>query len=360
MPAERDSGGPSLRPAARRRALLAAGTTLAAAIAVLVALLAIYTASQGEVSVLIGTLGSDRLAGLAVITALASLTCGLCLIPVSGLSLILLIPARLAAIAATCIGGYAWLLGSGATVVPLVSAGCETGYVVEEESFLLAGWGTVYRTDGVLATAVARTAGDDGYHPFADGAYAVSDDGASLRVWYDGHFDYSAAPVSTDRRPDFELPALRDRSHVCGVSTGARAPSPTPSPVPEYDLDDVRIGVDEMVNASLAAAVSPIYDPVGSPFDPDDLAPTSTGCGDGGSRIEVALDFATADNSASLVRILRAWDAAGYSPDRAMQLDLRDSDSLPVARMSIRDSTTTDGLIHMQITSQCAESVRRR
>lgn len=33
---------------------------------------------------------------------------------------------------------------------------------------------------------------------------------------------------------------------------------------------------------------------------------------------------------------------------------IRYSDALPVEKMSIRDSTTIDGLIHMQVTSQCS------
>ncbi len=133
-----------------------------------------------------------------------------------------LVPARVLTIAVACFAGFVWCVTSSATVVPLVNAGCETGYVVVEESFMLAGWGTVYRTDGIFVTAVEKTLGDDGYHPFADGAYAVVDDGESLRVWHGIAFDYSAAPVSTDRDPDFVLAKLTDRTFSCGVSTGAR------------------------------------------------------------------------------------------------------------------------------------------
>lgn len=338
----------------RRRALLVACATLAVAIAVLVPLLAISTASDGEVSVLIGTFGSEHLAGLALIAALTALALGLCLVPVPRMWLLLLVPARLAAIAATCLAGFAWLLTSSATVVPLVSAGCETGYVVEEDSFLLAGWGTVYRTDGILVTAVARTSGDDGYRPFDDGAYAVGDDGDALRVWYNVNSDPWAAPVATDREPDFTLPKLTDRTFACGVSTGARAPSPTPTPPPVYTLDEVRAGVDEMAAVSLAAAVGPVHDPTGHPLDPLELTTVSTACDETGARVAVALEFETSDNAASLERILRAWDAAGYSPDRAMQEDIRYSETLPIEQMSIRDSTTVDGLIHLQITSRCS------
>ncbi|PVW02962.1 hypothetical protein DEA06_14405 [Microbacterium sp. Gd 4-13] len=339
----------------RRRVIVVAGATLAAAIVVLAALLGISIASDGEVSVLIWTLGSDRLAGLAVIAAFASLALGLCLTPVSRSLLLLLLPARLVAVTATCIAGSAWFLTSGATVVQLVSAGCETGYVVEEEAFLLAGWGTVYRTDGVLVTAVERTGGDDGYRPFEDGAYAVVDDGDSLRVWYTFNFDYSAAPVATDRDPDFTLPKLTDRSVSCGVTTGTRTPLLIRSTASPFAIDEARAGLEEMVVASLAAAVGPVHTATGDPIDPNELAAVQSACGENDARLGIAIEFTTADNAASLAQILQTWDTAGYSSDRAIQEDIRYSDILPIERMSIRDSTTIDGLIHMQITTQCSE-----
>lgn len=355
MLTERD-GEASLPPPPRwrRRCILLAGAVLGAAIAVLVTLLAISTTSNGTVSVLIGTLGSDRLAGLALIAAFACLAVGLNLIPVPRLWLLLLVPARLAAVAVTCLGGFVWFLTSGATVVPIVSAGCETGYVVEEESFLLAGWGTVYRTDGLLVTAVEQTGGDDGYHPFEDGAYAVVDDGDSLRVWYTFNFDYYAAPVVTDRDPDFTLPKLTDRNVLCGVSAGTRTPPPTPPVPPVYTIDEVRDGLEEMVAATLAAPIGTVHTAAGDPIDPQGLAVITTECDDGGSRVGVGLEFKTADNAASLARILQAWNSAGYSSDRAMQEDIRYSDTLPIEKMSVRDSTTIDGLIHMAITSRCS------
>lgn len=333
---------------------MVACATLGAAIVVLVTLLAISAGSDGAVSVLIGSLGSERIAGLALIAALASLALGLCLIPVSRLWLLVVVPARLAAIAGTCLAGLAWMLTSSATVVPLVSAGCETGYVVEEESFLLLGSGTVYRTNGIFVNAVEQTGGDDGYHPFADGAYTVKADSDSLRVWYTFNFDYSGAPVVTDREPDFVLPKLTDRTLACGVSSGTREPSPTPSTAPVYSIDEAAAGIADMTALSLASAVGPVYDTAGSLLDPQRVETVSTACGDDGARIGIGLEFETADNAASLARILQAWDSAGYAPDRAMQEDIRYSTTLPIEKMSIRDSTTIDGLIRMQLTSQCS------
>lgn len=334
--------------------VLAAGATFAAAVAVLVFLLAISTGSNGQVSVLIGTMGSSRIGTVAVVAALTSLAVGLCLIPVSRIWLLVMVPARLAAIAAACLAGFVWVLTSSATVVPLISAGCETGYVIEEDSFLLAGWGTVYRTDGIFATAVERTGGDDGYHPFADGAYAVAGDGDALPVWYSSSFDYLAAPTATDGEPAFTLPTRTDRAFSCGLSAGTREPSPTPPPRPVYTADEARAGVAEMVAASLAATAWSARNATGAIIDAQELELVTTACGEDGTRVGVGIEFTTDDNAASLARILQVWDAAGYSPDRAMQEDIRYSGTLPVEKTSIRDSTTIDGLIRMGISSRCS------
>ncbi|MBZ4487678.1 hypothetical protein LQ938_02505 [Microbacterium sp. cx-55] len=345
---------PPLPRRGRRIGLLVAGASLLCATAALAMLLLVSTASDGETSVLIGTLDSDRLAALALGIALAALSVGLCVIPVGRAWLLLLIPARIVAIGATALTGAMWILTSSATVVPLVAAGCETGYVVEEESFLFAAWGTVYRRDGLLVTAVDQFTADDGYHPFADGAYTVVDTGDSLDVWYSFAVDYSATPVSADGDPAFTVPKLTDRTLSCGVSTGARTPIPPAPATPTYDADEARAGLQNMIAASLEAAVGPVRDSSGGLLDPAELSVVATACGEDGSRSGLGFTFATADNGSSLARILQVWDAEGYSPDQAMQEDIRYSDALPVEKMSIRDSTTIDGLIHMQLSSQCS------
>ncbi len=67
-------------------------------------------------------------------------------------------------------------------------------------------------------------------------------------------------------------------------------------------------------------------------------------------RTGVDLAFSTDDNAASYEAILAAWDAAGYSSDRAMQEDLRYDG---VVRLSARDRTTIDGLVHVSLTAEC-------
>lgn len=347
-----DNGVVPRSPRVRKRILLIAGAVLALALVVIVTLFVISAASDREVSVLIGTFGSVRMASLAVILALASLALGLCLVPVTRPWLVLLVPARLAAIVASSVAAFGWVITPSPTVVPLVSAGCETGYVVKETAFLHVASGTVYRTDGILVTAVGWVSGDDGYTPFDDGAYAVVDDGETLRVWYNVHFDRPGAPVLTDGAPDFTLPKLSDRTFACGISTHARTPQPQ-SPSPTAPMSDMQSSIREMVGVSLAATVGPVRDDKGDPIDPQAIAPVSSTCDAGGVRVEIALEFETADNASSLTRILSAWDAAGYARDRAMQEDIRYSESLPIERMAIRDSTSIDGLIHMKITSRC-------
>ncbi len=181
----------------------------------------------------------------------------------------------------------------------------------------------MYRTDGIFATAVERTGGDDGYHPFADGAYAVAGDGDALRVWYSSSFDYLAAPTATDGEPAFTLPTRTDRAFSCGLSAGTREPSPTPPPRPVYTADEARAGVAEMVAASLAATAGSARNATGAIIDAQELELVTTACGEDGTRVGVGIEFTTDDNAASLARILQVWDAAGYSPDRAMQEDIR-------------------------------------
>ncbi|MGB4778596.1 hypothetical protein [Microbacterium sp.] len=55
-----------------------------------------------------------------------------------------------------------------------------------------------------------------------------------------------------------------------------------------------------------------------------------------------------------LAGMVAVWDDAGYLPDRAMQEDIRYSPTLPVARMAAKDSTTIDGVLHVEIESACA------
>lgn len=135
------------------------------------------------------------------------------------------------------------------------------------------------------------------------------------------------------------------------IAPPVATPLATPTP---FTADDSRAGITEMVNTSFDAAVGPVTDASGSTLSPDSIAPIATACGETGSQLSLSVAFKTQDNARSLAQILHAWDTAGYAPDRAMQEDIRYSESLPIARMSIRDRTTIDGLIHMNLTTRCA------
>jgi hypothetical protein len=135
------------------------------------------------------------------------------------------------------------------------------------------------------------------------------------------------------------------------------AVEPTPlrqTPPPQFTAQYVRSAIQEMAAVSLKAAVKPVTDANGAAIDLAEIVPKSAACEDSGSRVSAQLDFRTGDNAKSLDRILAAWDSAGYAPDRAMHLDIRSSATLPVGTMTIRDSTTIDGLIHLSLDGQCA------
>ena len=340
----------------RRRVLGAAGIALGLTIAALIAIFAITTSSEGEVAVLIGPFDSPALAGLGIVIAFIALGVGLCLVPVRWPWLFVLVPARIIAVAASCAAAFFWWMTTSPTVTPLLSDGCETGYVVKEDALLFAVQGTVYRQDGLLVTRVAQTSGDDVYCAFDDGGYTVAHDGDALRVWYNVHRDPAAQPVAAAGEPSFVLPARTDAAFACGLSTGARTPEPVPPTPAAYDEAELRAGVSEMLAATLATAAAPVVDAGGVEIDPVAIAPTMSECESGGLRAGLGLEFATADNAASVRKILSLWDAAGYAPDRAMQTDVRYSERLPVRSISIHDKTTIDGLIHMSILSACSSA----
>lgn len=82
-----------------------------------------------------------------------------------------------------------------------------------------------------LATRVASTSGDDGYRPFADGAYTVVEDAGQLRVWYVDAWDPLARPATPSGAPRFVLPVVTDRVAACGIETATRTPlAPSPRP----------------------------------------------------------------------------------------------------------------------------------
>lgn len=130
---------------------------------------------------------------------------------------------------------------------------------------------------------------------------------------------------------------------------GGTTPAPDPLTVPQ-----ARDEITRMLHATIEASTPPLRTPEDVPVTVHQTPVTAVPCGEVGSRLTVDLAFRTGDNAASLTRILAAWDTAGYLPDRAMQEDLRYSTELPIERMSIRDSTSVDGMLHLRLETACA------
>ena len=127
----------------------------------------------------------------------------------------------------------------------------------------------------------------------------------------------------------------------------------TPAPDP-LTVTQARDEITRMLRATIEASAPPLRTPEDVPVTVHQTPVSAVPCGEAGARLTVDLAFSTGDNAASLTHILAAWDTAGYLPDRAMQVDLRYSTALPIERMSIRDSTSVDGMIHLTLESACA------
>jgi hypothetical protein len=149
---------------------------------------------------------------------------------------------------------------------------------------------------------------------------------------------------------------LRDiaaRAEAAAVEVGP-IPVPWPTPTPEpLTLAEANSDLRRMVELSLSAAVGPVVGADGLPVDVGLMIPETSACGETGTKLSMTLSVRTDDNAGSLERILAAWTAEGYASDRAIQIDIRYSESLPVESLGIRDSSTIDGMIWMQILSQC-------
>lgn len=154
---------------------------------------------------------------------------------------------------------------------------------------------------------------------------------------------------------NFEMDKLAGRAVAAVGNTTAIEPQSSAEPEPEpITVQDTRQEMSRLLQATLEVAVAPVVNESGEPIAIEQVDIRATPCGESGSRLGAAVALNTGDNAASLRAILAAWDRAGYLPDRAMQEDLRYSTTLPLERMSIRDTSTTDGLIHMGIESTCA------
>ena len=100
-----------------------------------------------------------------------------------------------------------------------------------------------------------------------------------------------------------------------------------------------------MAQLTIDAAEAPVTDAAGAPVSAP--LPAELPC-DGTTSFDLAIR--TDDNTSSYAAILDAWSAEGYSRDRAMQEDLRYNG---VVRLSARDRSSLDGLMHFSLTADC-------
>ena len=336
---------------ARRRTVVVASLLYLAVVAVLVLVWAVSARSEGREQVVIVPWTDAVLVGAGIMASVVLLSVIVFAVPARRLWWALLVPLRVVAIGAVALGSLALsLMDESAT--PIVADGCETGYVVSERAFLFAASGTVLRMDGLIGTPVDHTRVDDGHKPFEQRSYIAVAQGDTVRVW--NTFESASEPLSTSSEPSFVLPR-RTTETGCGLAGGidpAARPSPTAStdipalegPLPS-PVGDARQQLAHMAEVTLRASTGTPRDAAGSPV----RAPTADelSC-DGPTGVD--LTFSTGDNASSYAAILAAWDAEGYSADRAMQEDLRDNG---VVRLSARDRSTIDGLLHFSLSADC-------
>jgi hypothetical protein len=336
---------------ARRLVAVVAGTLFLLAAAIAVAVSLVSARSDGLQQVIIGSWPGDVLATRSVVASIVFLTVLVIAVPAPRWWLLLLVPLRVVGITASLLGG----VGVGLTddsATPIVADGCETGYVVSERAFLFAASGQVLRMDGVIGSRVASTTVDDGHKPFLDRSYLAVADGDTVRVWHT--VESVGAPLNTSSEPAFILPRLSYQTG-CGLAGGEPQAAPQTSG-PTFDADggegpppsaphDTRKQVARMAALTVESSVGTAVDAAGAPIR---VPPADELSCDGTTGVELV--FATADNEASYAAILGAWTASGYASDRAMQEDIRYDGTV---RLSTRDRTTIDGMLHLQLGGAC-------
>lgn len=323
----------------------------ACATVVAVAVIAVDGLSAGTATVLIGPLDDQILLSASVLIASAALAMGLWSVSSPAWMVPFKILGILGAAVAVLGAGFSTLWSIDVTMTTLTDNGCDTGYVVVERSLLMGSTGTVYRQDGpIIASPMGRTSGNDAHQPFAAGDYAAAVDGEALIVEY--------RPDPAGSRVTLELPVIVDRRPSCGFANTSLSARPEPSeptePTEVLSATEVDDEIHRLVDDSFAVTSGTPVDASGATIDASAAIPSPVPCADGsGMRHHVDLTFRTDDNARSVARILGVWDDAGYESDRAMQEDIRYSDTAPVARMTIRDTTSIDGLVRMTLTSAC-------
>jgi len=314
-------------------------------IGVIVGVRAVSGQGDDTAEVLVGSWDGRQITFVSVLASTVVFFVIVCAIPARRWWLAVFLPLRFLAFCAILPAGFLAAVVSENTIVPLMANGCSTGYVVRESTPWRHTTIDILRPDGFVATAVDSELRRGGEHPFAEGDYRVDMDGDTLRV--------RTYPSGT---PSFALPVVLDMGERCGPTFGRESPSTAPPttapPLPDSDegpapapVSDSRDEIARMVQLTIDAAEAPVTDTEGVPV----TAPAASDlpC-DGTTAYD--LSVRTDDNAASYAAILDAWTAEGYAKDRAMQEDLRYDG---VVRLSARDRSSIDGLMHFSLTADC-------
>lgn len=194
----------AVAPPRRQRALQLAATVILGGVTVAVTGVALVdSVSAGVAQLLLGSLPSRQIVGVATILAFITISYMLCAVPAPSGWLVPVVIGRVLSFGATLVAMLWGVLTLPWPVTPLLVDGCESGYVVEERSFLFLSSITVFEKDGLLITPVTHTGADDGHQPFAAGDYGAWVTAGRIEGWF------ALEPGSNARLDRFELPLLQ-------------------------------------------------------------------------------------------------------------------------------------------------------
>ena len=182
---------------------IAATVAVAAATIAVIGVAVVDSASGGDAQLLLGTLPSRHIIGAPTILAFIAISYMLCTVSAPSGWLGLIVIGRLLSIGGTVVAVFWGFLTMPWLVTPLLVDGCESGYAVEERSFLFLSSIDVLEQDGLIATPVLHTSADDGHQPFTAGDYGTRIADGQIAGWF------ALEPGSAARLTRFELPLLQ-------------------------------------------------------------------------------------------------------------------------------------------------------
>ncbi|WP_341955432.1 hypothetical protein [Microbacterium sp. LWH13-1.2] len=187
----------------RRMLQIAATVAVAAATTAVIGVALVDSASEGTAQLLLAGLPSRHIVGVATILAFLSISYMLCTVSAPSGWLAPVVIGRVLSIGGTLAAVFWGFLTTPWPVIPLLVDGCETGYVVEERSFLFLSSIDVLEQDGLIAIPVLHTSADDGHQPFTAGDYGARVEDERIEGWF------ALEPGSAARLTRFELPLLQ-------------------------------------------------------------------------------------------------------------------------------------------------------